>query len=417
MIDEDLPELQAKIASGEKEDKGASDAKGDDAGGEEDTSLMNSDVVSKYQDAAKVTNQVLTSIIENCKAGAKVYDICKGGDDLILSLTSTMYRAKVKSGDGQPGRVIEKGVAFPVCISVNECVCHMSPLASEADEELKDGDWVKIDFGVHIDGYMTVAAHTLIVGADTTSDAPTAITGKQADVLTAAWNAAEVVARMIQAGNKNKDVTAAIKKVSEAYGVNPVSGTLMHQMKRYVIDGSKMILAREDPDHQKVDECTFEAGEVYAIDLCFSTGEGKPNDDNNRRTTVYKRKVETKYSLKNASSRKLFNEVQAKYPSLPFSTRMIEDENMMKLGVIECKNHSVILPYDVLYEQKGTYLAHVKYTVLILQSGTIKVTGMSLPKGIQSDKQLPEDLKELIANVSIEKKKKDRGKKKPKKKN
>jgi methionine aminopeptidase len=36
-------------------------------------------------------------------------------------------------GAGQvKGRTIEKGVAFPTCVSVNECVCHNSPLNSEA---------------------------------------------------------------------------------------------------------------------------------------------------------------------------------------------------------------------------------------------------------------------------------------------
>ena len=29
------------------------------------------------------------------------------------------------------GAAIDKGVAFPTCVSVNECVCHNSPLASE----------------------------------------------------------------------------------------------------------------------------------------------------------------------------------------------------------------------------------------------------------------------------------------------
>ena len=36
-----------------------------------------------------------------------------------------LYNKKV---DGMP---VEKGVAFPVCISVNEIVCNMSPLASD----------------------------------------------------------------------------------------------------------------------------------------------------------------------------------------------------------------------------------------------------------------------------------------------
>lgn len=62
------------------------------------------------------------------------------------------------------GRVIEKGVAFPTCVSVNECVCHNSPLISEAQEDIKEGDIVKVDLGVHIDGYIAVVAHTVVAG-------------------------------------------------------------------------------------------------------------------------------------------------------------------------------------------------------------------------------------------------------------
>lgn len=74
-------------------------------------------------------------------------------------------------------------------------------------------------------------------------------------------------------------MTAAIKQVADMYDVRPISGTLMHQMKQYVIDGKKMILLKElEPDQQKVENCTFETGEVYAIDIAMSTGDGKPRD-------------------------------------------------------------------------------------------------------------------------------------------
>ena len=36
------------------------------------------------------------------------------------------------------------GIAFPTCISVNQCVCHFSPLLSEPDITLHDGDLVKM---------------------------------------------------------------------------------------------------------------------------------------------------------------------------------------------------------------------------------------------------------------------------------
>lgn len=58
--------------------------------------------------------------------GARVVDICRAGDDSITAKAALIFRGKAKDG-----KVIEKGVAFPVCVSVNECVCHCSPLESD----------------------------------------------------------------------------------------------------------------------------------------------------------------------------------------------------------------------------------------------------------------------------------------------
>jgi hypothetical protein len=41
-----------------------------------------------------------------------------------------IFQKKVK------GRAVEKGVAFPTCISVNEVVCNNSPLESEAEQQV-----------------------------------------------------------------------------------------------------------------------------------------------------------------------------------------------------------------------------------------------------------------------------------------
>jgi len=101
---------------------------------------------------------------------------------------------------------------------------------------------------------------------------------------------------MIKPGNTNSKVTEAMKKVCEGFGVNSITGTLMHQMKRYVIDGNKMILLREEAE-QKIESCTFEPNEVYAVDIAVSSGEGKPRELE-ARTTVFKRVVDKTYSLR-----------------------------------------------------------------------------------------------------------------------
>jgi len=56
---------------------------------------------------------------------------------------------------------VEKGVAFPTSVSVNHTAGHYSPLAGDS-AVLAEGDVAKIDLGVHIDGFISVMAHTTV---------------------------------------------------------------------------------------------------------------------------------------------------------------------------------------------------------------------------------------------------------------
>ena len=116
---------------------------------------------------------------------------------------------------------------------------------------------MKCDLGCQVDGYIAVAAHTFIVPTVTSSndEIPTVtpnplevITGPQADCMNAAYIGAEVASRLIRPGNTNKQVAAAVEEVGAAYGVQPIVGTVMNQMKRYVIDASKVRTTRSCPD-------------------------------------------------------------------------------------------------------------------------------------------------------------------------
>lgn len=385
---------------------------------EEITDLSNSDVCTKYQEASKIVNLALQGLIGQCIPGAKILDLCKFGSTIIDTSTSKLYNKKVN------GAVIEKGVAFPVCISVNDVICNHSPLASEEVEPLKAGDIVKLDLGCHIDGYMSVAAHTLIVPEGPDS-APTGINDELGNVAVAAYNAMLVAAASIKAGTKNKAVTEMVNKVAEAYGVSAIASVRMHQMKRFVIDGVKEVALKEptaddlEAGEEKVDECTFEQAEVYAVDVAMSTGEGRPRPSASLRTTVFKRNVEANYRLKMKNSRYLLSEVDKKYPTLPFTLASFEDERAAKMGVTECVGHGLLTPYPVLHEtSKGAQVAHFKCTVLLLPSGTLRVTGLAMPDYYKTDKKPDEETQKLLtelAEIAAKKAKKKAAKKKKKK--
>lgn len=122
------------------------------------------------------------------------------------------------------------GIAFPTCISVNNTVAHFSPLPSDpaSSQALAKGDVVKVHLGAHIDGYAAVSAETLVVGASESDP----VTGRRADVLQAAWTAAEAAMRLVKVGNKNWAVTEAVAKIASAYDCKPVEGTCTRVLVR-----------------------------------------------------------------------------------------------------------------------------------------------------------------------------------------
>jgi curved DNA binding protein len=343
-------------------------------------------------------------VITQVQAGASVVELCKFGDEIVTRSCAGIYRAK------KEGQTIDKGVAFPTCVSVNEVVCHNSPLQSEADQQpaLKDGDVVKIDLGVHVDGFVAVVGHTLRVGAAPTVEAP--LSDEYANLMQAAHVCSEVATKLIRPGNSNQQLTQAWAKIAENFKVNLVQGIMTHQMKRYVIEGNKKVLLREEVD-QKVDDETFEVNEVYGVDIALSTGDGKPKESE-MRTTVFKRAVENSYRLKMRASRYLFNEVNAKFPTLPFTLRAFDDEKQARMGVVECQKHELVTPYPVLLEREGSIVVHFKFTVLLLPSGTSRVTGLPFePAHYTTENTADEDIQAILALSSKKKKKKNKKKK------
>jgi len=365
----------------------------DDVEVEED--LPSSDVITKYKTAADIANKTLEQVVKECLVDKKVIDLCILGDKLINDLVSSIY----KSGK------MEKGVAFPTSVSIDNCAGHFSPLADNVTV-LKEGDLVKIDLGVHIDGFISVVAHTLIV--TTNSQVPT--TGRKADVIAAAHYAAEAAHRLIKPGKKNTEVTEVIEKIAEQFKCQPLEGVLSHQMKRFVIDGNKVIISKSQLEH-KVEEFEFEENQVYAVDMVMSTGEGKAKETETR-TTIFKRAVDQNYLLKMKAARYVFNEINSRFPTLPFTLRAL-DEKRGRLGITECLKHDLVNPYPVLFEKQGEYVAQLKFTVMVLASGTLRLNSHPLPY-ISSQYKLEDPTINAILQMGTKRTKK--GKKKGKKK-
>lgn len=280
--------------------------------------------------------------------------------------TDAFVEAEVaKVFNSKKTKKLERGIAFPTCVSCNNVVGHFSPFADDS-KVLAAGDVAKIVCGAHIDGFAATAATTVIVGGGKTS-------GRKADVVLAAHHAMMAAQRLIKEGATNHAITDAMNKICEDYTVNMVEGVLSHTIKKHCVDGNNVIMSKETPSNS-VDEWIFKAGDVIGMDVYVSSGEGKPKNSESR-TTVYKREVQNMYSLKLNKSRQFFAECNKRFPSLPFALRAFEDSTGAKVGVKECLDHDLVIPYPVLEEKEGETVAHFHCTVAVLPKSTAVLAG------------------------------------------
>lgn len=365
---------------------------------EPDYSLNSSDVIEKYRTAGSISQKVLDHVKSLIKDGAKIWDIAQEGDALIEEETSKIYNSK-------KNKVESKGIAFPTSLSPNNIADHLSPINAEDAQSnltLKTGDVVKVHLGTQIDGFASIVSETVVVGAS----AQEPVTGKKADLLTAAYKASEAALRTIKPGNKNWDVTKVVAQVAKEYGVVPLEGMLTHNQERNVLTGPKEIIINPNEEQKgQVDTFEFEEGQVFGLDILMSTGEGKVKASE-ARTTIYKL-TGNNYQLKLKSSHLVLNEIKRKASHFPFSIKNLDDPTKGRTGLKENCNHGVMIAYDVYQEKEGEQIAQVYVTVALTKNGLVKLTSSPFDESVvKSEKVLGDDLNELLSKpLKVNKKK------------
>ena len=248
---------------------------------------------------------------------------------------------------------------------MNEITLNYSPLKEES-QEIKEGDLLKIDLGAHIDGFFGHAGTSIIAGGVKAE-------GEMANLIACGHTALQAAIRKTVAGNTNDEVTEAIGKVAESFGVVPLEGAYSNKHKKHVIDESEVIMNKHLPE-KKADKYEFAKGDVFGLDVYVATGDGKCRLAE-MRTTVFKRALENTYLLKTQSARNFLTEVNQRYPSLPFSMRSFEDLTQAKIGVKHCVDHELLEPFEVHEVRKGERVASFKATIAITAGGTLVLCG------------------------------------------
>lgn len=115
--------------------------------------LEDSSFLKDYRKAAEVHRQVRHWVQDAVKPGWTLTDIAVGIEDGV--------RALLDNTGLEPGKGLESGLAFPTGLSLNNCVAHYTPNPGQKDVVLQQEDVMKVDFGVHVNGWIVDSAFTM----------------------------------------------------------------------------------------------------------------------------------------------------------------------------------------------------------------------------------------------------------------
>lgn len=221
-----------------------------------------SDWLNDYRKAAEIHRQVRGWARESIKPGQSLTEIAEGIEDSVRALSG---HNGLEEGDN-----IKGGVGFPTGLSINHIAAHYTPNAGNK-WILNKEDVLKVDFGVHFNGWIVDSAFTHTF--DPIYD----------PLLNAVRDATNTGVREAGIDVRVGEIGTAIQEAMESYEleiggktypVKSIRNLTGHDIVQNSIHGGKSVPIVKSNDTTKMEE-----GEVFAIETFGSTGKGYVRDD------------------------------------------------------------------------------------------------------------------------------------------
>ena len=256
--------------------------------------------------------------------------------------------------------IIKKGgePAFPVNVSLNDIAAHYT--AEPNDPTIvKDTDVLKIDVGVHIDGYIADTAVTV------------SFDSKYQDLIDIAQRALDEAIGIARSNTRVSDIGRIIEKTITKYGCKPIQNLSGHSLERYTIHAGQSIPNIWTIGHS----FNLSVNNVYAIEPFVTTKDGQG--------IVYEGKVKNIFGI---ASRKRTKDQRAdefleylwnKFKTLPFALRWVvkdyEEKEALSLLETLLKKKNVHA-YPILVEGSNRIVVQAEHTIIPQESNTITIT-------------------------------------------
>lgn len=290
---------------------------------------MNDEIFQKYCQAGNIAAKIL-------REGGKEIRIGTPYLDIVESIES---------------RVTEEGagLAFPLNLSLNEDAAHDT--ASPGDSRIfSKGDVVKLDLGIHIDGFIADTAITVDLGTNSL-------------LVESSRAALDAAISRIRPGIPVGDLGVAIQHEIESRGYRPVSNLTGHGLDQYVLHRSPTI-----PNVGIKGGMVLEEGMIFAIEPFATTGSGHVTE--RQRREIYSQ-ISPK-PVRIPAGRAILEKIRDRR-GLPFSRRWV-NEKKTDIVLPALVRSQVLRVYPVLSDIPGSLVSQAEHTIIVTNDGCVVTT-------------------------------------------
>jgi len=281
-----------------------------------------------YKQAGKIASEVRENTRKKYYIGSTLLQICES------------IEAEIRRKEAAP--------AFPVNVSLNDIAAHYT---AEPNDQImvKDADVLKIDIGVHIQGYIADTAVTVCYNP------------KYETLVKTAENALSEAVRIAKANTKASDIGKVIENTISKQGFRPIQNLSGHSLEQYTIHAGRSI-----PNIWTIGSSfILVPNQAYAIEPFVTTKDGQG--------VVYEGKTRNIFGI---ISRKPTKEKEVdeflehtwnRFKTLPFALRWMMDKYEEKKArqsmeiLIKKRN---VHAYPILVEGNGKIVAQAEHTLI-----------------------------------------------------
>lgn len=254
--------------------------------------------------------------------------------------------------------------AFPTNIAIDSVAAHYTPLEEKDKETVLPSDKIiKIDFGVHVNGYPVDNAISYYFGDN----------DELREMIKTAKEAFYKAFEIIKPGIELTQIGQVIEDYVTDRGFKVIENLNGHKLDQYVLHGEKEI-----PVSSKTKTPgKFEKEEVYAMEIFVTKGAGWAKAIDDIRIYSVPEELPRRLPIHLKPARLVLNEVIRERRGLPFTPRWLLKKFSypeVRIAIASLERTGVLIPYPVLVEKADAPVAQYEETIIITGEGAELLT-------------------------------------------